>query len=64
MSSLRTNSTRRPVMPKPEQAKRFEDAAREAGCDETGETFEHAFGNIVPPKLPEPKKPESKKPSH
>lgn len=45
---------------------RFEEAAREAGCDETGEAFEHAFGKIVPPKLPEPKaeKPAKPKPQH
>lgn len=38
-----------------EQAKRFEEAARKAGCDETGEAFDRAFGKIVPPKLPEKK---------
>lgn len=51
-------------MSKPDQAKRFEEVAREIGCDETGEAFERAFGKIVPPKLPEPKKPETKKPGH
>lgn len=53
-------------MPDPDQAKRFEQAAREAGCDETGEAFEHAFGKIVPPKRPEPKaeKPAEAKPRH
>lgn len=40
-----------------DQSRRFEQAAREAGCDETGEAFEHAFGKIVPPKLPDVTKP-------
>ena len=35
---------------KAEQSRRFEEAAREAGADESGETFERAFGKIVPPK--------------
>lgn len=35
---------------KTDQSKRFEEAARAAGCDETGEAFERAFGVIVPPK--------------
>ena len=49
---------------KTDQAKRFEDTAREIGCDETGEAFERAFGKIVPPKLPEPKPAKPKKLSH
>jgi hypothetical protein len=32
------------------QRQRFEEAAREAGADETGEAFERAFTAIVPPK--------------
>lgn len=32
------------------QHDRFKEAAREAGADESGETFERAFGKIVPPK--------------
>lgn len=53
-------------MRKPDQAKRFEETAREIGCDESGEAFERAFGKIVPPKLPEPKaeKPAKPKPHH
>lgn len=35
---------------KSDQKKRFEEAAREAGADETGATFEHVFKAIVPPK--------------
>jgi hypothetical protein len=46
--------------------KRFVEAARELGCDESGEAFERAFGKIVPPKRPRPKgetpEPKSKKP--
>lgn len=43
--------------PKPQasskaQHKRFVEAAREAGADETGEEFEQAFRKIVPPKVP------------
>lgn len=33
-----------------DQAKRFEEAAREAGADETGSAFERAFATLVPPK--------------
>ena len=33
-----------------DQKKRFLDAAREAGCDESPEAFERAFRAIVPPK--------------
>jgi hypothetical protein len=36
------------------QSKKFIDAAREIGCEETGEAFERAVGKMVPPKLPEP----------
>jgi hypothetical protein len=32
------------------QKERFIEAARSAGADETGETFEHAFKKIVPSK--------------
>lgn len=50
-----------------DQARRFEEAARDIGCDETGEAFERAFGKIVPPKYPSPpgkgdEKPDEKKP--
>jgi hypothetical protein len=33
----------------PAQSERFIEAARKAGMDETGETFETAFKKIVPP---------------
>jgi hypothetical protein len=33
----------------PAQSERFIEAARKAGMDETGETFEAAFKKIVPP---------------
>lgn len=51
--------------PKSPNPSRFEDLAREIGCDETGEAFERAFGRIVPPKLPDrqDEKPK-KKPGH
>jgi hypothetical protein len=55
------------ALTKAEQAKRFEEAAREAGADETGEAFERAFGAIVPPKRrPLVEKPplKRKKPGH
>lgn len=32
------------------QHKRFKEAAREHGADESGKKFEEAFGKIVPPK--------------
>lgn len=35
-------------MPKNDQAKRFEEAAREAGCDDAA--FERVFAAVVPPK--------------
>jgi len=46
-----------------DQARRFEEAAREAGADETGEAFERAFAHIVPAKRHPPVKPKpAKKP--
>ena len=40
--------------PKPKresaQSRRFKEAARAIGADESGETFERAFRKIVPPK--------------
>jgi len=44
--------------PKPQAAsavqhKRFVEAAREIGADETGAEFERAFRKIVPPKMPD-----------
>ena len=42
----------RPQAASKAQYKRFVDAAREIGVDETGERFERAFRKIVPPKLP------------
>ncbi len=42
--------------PKPKdtrpQRERFEEAARKAGVDESGEAFERAMGRIAPPKRP------------
>jgi len=32
----------------PEQSKRFEDAAREMGADESGKKFRRAFKTVVP----------------
>lgn len=34
------------------QRERFEEAARKAGVDESGEAFERAMGRIAPPKKP------------
>jgi hypothetical protein len=45
--------------PRNDQAKRFEEAAREGECDETGAAFDRAFAKIVPPK-PRPVKDEKK----
>lgn len=48
-----------------EQSKRFHQTAKDLGCDESGEVFEHVFGKIVPPKHPKPaqeNEPKSKKP--
>ncbi len=45
--------------PSSESVRRFEEAAREAGADESGATFERAFAKIVPPK---PRPPATKKP--
>lgn len=44
------------------QAQRFEEAAREAGADETGEAFKRAFTALVPPKPRPPKAQTPKKP--
>ncbi len=47
----------RPSKPKPakmtpaEQRRRFEETARELGCDD-GQALDAAFGKIVPPKVP------------
>ena len=38
------------------QRQRFIDTAKEAEADETGETFEKAFGKIVPERLKTPPK--------
>ncbi|MDP1630282.1 MAG: hypothetical protein Q8L66_02545 [Caulobacter sp.] len=38
---------------------KFIAAARDAGCDETGETFERVFAAVVPAKRPE-RKPDEK----
>jgi len=40
------------------QRQRFIETAKELEVDETGETFETAFGKIVPPKSPQEKKTE------
>jgi hypothetical protein len=40
------------VMDDPEQSERFIEAARELGCEETGEAFERAVGRILPPRQP------------
>jgi hypothetical protein len=34
------------------QSRRFKEAARDLGADESGEAFERAFKKIVPPKKP------------
>lgn len=46
-----------------DQARRFAEAAREIGADETGEAFERAFKAIVPakPHPPVKAKPKSKR---
>ena len=40
----------RPKPDDPEQSRRFIDAAKEAGVDETGEAFDKAFKKLVPEK--------------
>ena len=57
LRSVEGQGTPKRKPPKPQAAskaqhKRFVDAAREAGADQTGEEFEQAFRKIVPPKLP------------
>ena len=44
---------------KKDQLRRFKEAAREVGVDETGAEFERMFAKVVPPKQanPAPKKP-------
>jgi hypothetical protein len=41
-----------------EQSKRFIEAARELGADESGEAFERAFNQVVQATPPKPKPPE------
>lgn len=50
---------------KAEQARRFEEMARELECDEDPKAFEKAFGKIVPPKprpIPAERSPSRKTP--
>ncbi len=54
----RSSPTRTPKPDDPEQSKRFIEAARELGCDESGEAMECAFAKAVPPKVPEKPKTE------
>jgi hypothetical protein len=39
-------------MDDPEQSQRFMEAARELGCEETGEAFERALARILPARKP------------
>ena len=41
-------------MTKAEQRRRFEETARELGCDD-GQALDKAFSKIVPPKVPKAK---------
>jgi hypothetical protein len=43
---------RGPAMDDPEQSKRFADAARELGCEETGDAYERALERILPSRKP------------
>lgn len=45
----KTASSKKDTRP---QRARFEEAARKAGVDETGEAFERAMGRITPPRHP------------
>jgi hypothetical protein len=45
-----------------QQSKRFIEAARELGADESPEAFERVFAKIVPPKTDEKPSPKQKKP--
>lgn len=51
----------KPPSDNPEQSKRFIEAARELGTDETGETFECAFKKIVRTNIAISEKPYSRK---
>ena len=58
-----------PLMPRkpasqpddPEQFKRFQEAAKELGVDESPEAFDRAFEKVVPPKEPPKRRPLSRK---
>jgi hypothetical protein len=41
-----------PAMDDPEQSKRFMEAARDLGCEETGEAYDRALERILPPRKP------------
>jgi hypothetical protein len=47
--------SRKPKMTDKAQSERFLEAARELGIEETGESFERVFANIVTPKRQSPK---------
>lgn len=51
--------TSKPTKSQP-QRQRFIEAAKEVEADETGESFDKAFGKIVPPVKPHQKKAEEK----
>jgi hypothetical protein len=50
-ASKRTSAPAKKPLSKAEQRRRFEETARELGCDE-GQALDAAFSKIVPPKLP------------
>jgi hypothetical protein len=50
---------KRPVRSAAEQAKRFKEAAKSVGADETGATFEAAFAKIVRASQPKKRQPKS-----
>lgn len=51
MSKAPNASTKKKPLTPSEQRRRFEETARELGCDD-GQALDAAFGKIVPPKVP------------
>jgi hypothetical protein len=51
MTNRPAAAAKRKPLTKAEQRRRFEETARELGCDE-GQALDHAFSKIVPPKVP------------
>ena len=51
-----------PIPDDPEQFKRFQEAAKELGVDESSGAFDRVFDKVVPPKEPPKRRPQGRSP--